>query len=202
MEKIINSKVRETNFNQAWRVIRAMQINNISDEQVMIVRMSCYLKKDEIFKNIERYGYQSSDIKKINPPFPLNILPVPKPYYFYLYDTHLNQIYDLAWSCNDFLIFEIFILDRESIKYIDRDKLFKSGETLYLNFKSIKNQCKNYFFAVLVLMPLTLKAVRVKWQIIILFLMPFLYSLFNQIIWISVGWALAARVFCFKFIIG
>ncbi|EPI0562763.1 hypothetical protein E5O48_001668, partial [Neisseria gonorrhoeae] len=92
MEKIINSKVRETNFNQAWRVIRAMQINNISDEQVMIVRMSCYLKKDEIFKNIERYGYQSSDIKKINPPFPLNILPVPKPYYFYLYDTHLNQI--------------------------------------------------------------------------------------------------------------
>ncbi|ENV6658195.1 TPA: hypothetical protein WLE33_002109, partial [Neisseria gonorrhoeae] len=98
MEKIINSKVRETNFNQAWRVIRAMQINNISDEQVMIVRMSCYLKKDEIFKNIERYGYQSSDIKKINPPFPLNILPVPKPYYFYLYDTHLNQIYDLAWS--------------------------------------------------------------------------------------------------------
>ncbi|HFC3690472.1 TPA: hypothetical protein ACKNZR_002175, partial [Neisseria gonorrhoeae] len=95
MEKIINSKVRETNFNQAWRVIRAMQINNISDEQVMIVRMSCYLKKDEIFKNIERYGYQSSDIKKINPPFPLNILPVPKPYYFYLYDTHLNQIYDL-----------------------------------------------------------------------------------------------------------
>ncbi|ENS9691811.1 hypothetical protein EYL34_04540, partial [Neisseria gonorrhoeae] len=52
MEKIINSKVRETNFNQAWRVIRAMQINNISDEQVMIVRMSCYLKKDEIFKNI------------------------------------------------------------------------------------------------------------------------------------------------------
>ncbi|EPG0269213.1 TPA: hypothetical protein ACKN1U_002065, partial [Neisseria gonorrhoeae] len=87
MEKIINSKVRETNFNQAWRVIRAMQINNISDEQVMIVRMSCYLKKDEIFKNIERYGYQSSDIKKINPPFPLNILPVPKPYYFYLYDT-------------------------------------------------------------------------------------------------------------------
>ncbi|HFC3851041.1 TPA: hypothetical protein ACFI8M_001715, partial [Neisseria gonorrhoeae] len=88
MEKIINSKVRETNFNQAWRVIRAMQINNISDEQVMIVRMSCYLKKDEIFKNIERYGYQSSDIKKINPPFPLNILPVPKPYYFYLYDTH------------------------------------------------------------------------------------------------------------------
>ncbi|EPF8599382.1 TPA: hypothetical protein ACSIGM_000314, partial [Neisseria gonorrhoeae] len=96
MEKIINSKVRETNFNQAWRVIRAMQINNISDEQVMIVRMSCYLKKDEIFKNIERYGYQSSDIKKINPPFPLNILPVPKPYYFYLYDTHLNQIYDLA----------------------------------------------------------------------------------------------------------
>ncbi|EPI1875867.1 TPA: hypothetical protein ACLUKU_001511, partial [Neisseria gonorrhoeae] len=94
MEKIINSKVRETNFNQAWRVIRAMQINNISDEQVMIVRMSCYLKKDEIFKNIERYGYQSSDIKKINPPFPLNILPVPKPYYFYLYDTHLNQIYD------------------------------------------------------------------------------------------------------------
>ncbi|HGL9373761.1 TPA: hypothetical protein ACKLSF_000946, partial [Neisseria gonorrhoeae] len=86
MEKIINSKVRETNFNQAWRVIRAMQINNISDEQVMIVRMSCYLKKDEIFKNIERYGYQSSDIKKINPPFPLNILPVPKPYYFYLYD--------------------------------------------------------------------------------------------------------------------
>ncbi len=159
-----------------------MQINNISDEQVMIVRMSCYLKKDEIFKNIERYGYQSSDIKKINPPFPLNILPVPKPYYFYLYDTHLNQIYDLAWSCNDFLIFEIFILDRESIKYIDRDKLFKPGETLYLNFKSIKNQCKNYFFAVLVLMPLTLKAVRVKWQIIILFLMPFLYSLFNQII--------------------
>ncbi|HFA1441668.1 TPA: hypothetical protein ACKN7D_002083, partial [Neisseria gonorrhoeae] len=97
MEKIINSKVRETNFNQAWRVIRAMQINNISDEQVMIVKMSCYLKKDEIFKNIERYGYQSSDIKKINPPFPLNILPVPKPYYFYLYDTHLNQIYDLAW---------------------------------------------------------------------------------------------------------
>ncbi|EPF8394421.1 TPA: hypothetical protein ACKMRT_001776, partial [Neisseria gonorrhoeae] len=96
MEKIINSKVRETNFNQAWRVIRAMQINNISDEQVMIVKMSCYLKKDEIFKNIERYGYQSSDIKKINPPFPLNILPVPKPYYFYLYDTHLNQIYDLA----------------------------------------------------------------------------------------------------------
>ncbi|HFB8383860.1 TPA: hypothetical protein ACKN5O_000706, partial [Neisseria gonorrhoeae] len=95
MEKIINSKVRETNFNQAWRVIRAMQINNISDEQVMIVKMSCYLKKDEIFKNIERYGYQSSDIKKINPPFPLNILPVPKPYYFYLYDTHLNQIYDL-----------------------------------------------------------------------------------------------------------
>ncbi|ENY4804060.1 TPA: hypothetical protein ACFJBE_001761, partial [Neisseria gonorrhoeae] len=93
MEKIINSKVRETNFNQAWRVIRAMQINNISDEQVMIVKMSCYLKKDEIFKNIERYGYQSSDIKKINPPFPLNILPVPKPYYFYLYDTHLNQIY-------------------------------------------------------------------------------------------------------------
>ncbi|EPI0110816.1 TPA: hypothetical protein ACKKAM_002099, partial [Neisseria gonorrhoeae] len=89
MEKIINSKVRETNFNQAWRVIRAMQINNISDEQVMIVKMSCYLKKDEIFKNIERYGYQSSDIKKINPPFPLNILPVPKPYYFYLYDTHL-----------------------------------------------------------------------------------------------------------------
>ncbi|HFC1939738.1 TPA: hypothetical protein ACKJ1M_001535, partial [Neisseria gonorrhoeae] len=88
MEKIINSKVRETNFNQAWRVIRAMQINNISDEQVMIVKMSCYLKKDEIFKNIERYGYQSSDIKKINPPFPLNILPVPKPYYFYLYDTH------------------------------------------------------------------------------------------------------------------
>ncbi|EPH3526424.1 hypothetical protein GVE63_001540, partial [Neisseria gonorrhoeae] len=84
MEKIINSKVRETNFNQAWRVIRAMQINNISDEQVMIVRMSCYLKKDEIFKYIERYGYQSSDIKKINPPFPLNILPVPKPYYFYL----------------------------------------------------------------------------------------------------------------------
>ncbi|ENS7191817.1 TPA: hypothetical protein ACKMSY_001607, partial [Neisseria gonorrhoeae] len=78
MEKIINSKVRETNFNQAWRVIRAMQINNISDEQVMIVKMSCYLKKDEIFKNIERYGYQSSDIKKINPPFPLNILPVPK----------------------------------------------------------------------------------------------------------------------------
>ncbi|EPG0821523.1 hypothetical protein GH075_001054, partial [Neisseria gonorrhoeae] len=84
MEKIINSKVRETNFNQAWRVIRAMQINNISDEQVMIVKMSCYLKKDEIFKNIERYGYQSSDIKKINPPFPLNILPVPKSYYFYL----------------------------------------------------------------------------------------------------------------------
>lgn len=61
---------------------------------------------------------------------------------------------------------------------------------------------KLFFFAVLVLMPLTLKAVRVKWQIIILFLMPFLYSLFNQIIWISVGWALAARVFCFKFIIG
>ncbi|HFB3906962.1 TPA: hypothetical protein WNT20_002252, partial [Neisseria gonorrhoeae] len=27
-----------------------------------------------------------------------------------------------------------------------RDKLFKPGETLYLNFKSIKNQCKNYFF--------------------------------------------------------
>ncbi|HFA3443378.1 TPA: hypothetical protein WLS40_002201, partial [Neisseria gonorrhoeae] len=65
---------------------------------------------------------------------------------FYLYDTHLNQIYDLAWSCNDFLMFEIFILDRESIKYIDKDKLFKSGETLYSNFKSIKNQCKNYFF--------------------------------------------------------
>ncbi|EMU4076210.1 hypothetical protein DIP10_12375 [Neisseria gonorrhoeae] len=43
-------------------------------------------------------------------------------------------------------MFEIFILDRESIKYIDRDKLFKPGETLYLNFKSIKNQCKNYFF--------------------------------------------------------
>ncbi|HGG9423195.1 TPA: hypothetical protein ACJJ7K_002027 [Neisseria meningitidis] len=125
MEKIIDSKVRETNFNQAWRVIRAMQIDNISDEQVVIVRMSCYLqnvllsseclvifrmscylKKDEIFKNIERYGYQSSDIKKISPPFPLNILPVPKPYYFYLYDTHLNQIYDLAWSCNDFLMFE------------------------------------------------------------------------------------------------
>lgn len=146
MEKIINSKVRETNFNQAWRVIRAMQIDNISDEQVVIVRMSCYLKKDEIFKNIERYGYQSSDIKKISPPFPLNILPAPKPYYFYLYDTHLNQIYDLAWSCNDFLMFEIFILDRESIKYIDKDKLFKSGETLYSNFKSIKNQCKNYFF--------------------------------------------------------
>ncbi|KLR82962.1 hypothetical protein M684_12865 [Neisseria gonorrhoeae SK15454] len=41
---------------------------------------------------------------------------------------------------------------------------------------------KLFFFAVLVLMPLTLKAVRVKWQIIILFLMPFLYSLFNQII--------------------
>ncbi|HFC7465659.1 TPA: hypothetical protein ACFORP_001073 [Neisseria meningitidis] len=146
MEKIIDSKVRETNFNQAWRVIRAMQIDNISDEQVVIVRMSCYLKKDEIFKNIERYGYQSSDIKKISPPFPLNILPAPKPYYFYLYDTHLNQIYDLAWSCNDFLMFEIFILDRESIKYIDKDKLFKSGETLYSNFKSIKNQCKNYFF--------------------------------------------------------
>lgn len=81
-------------------------IDNISDEQVVIVRMSCYLKKNEIFKNIERYGYQSSDIKKISPPFPLNILPVPKPYYFYLYDTHLNQIYDLAWSCNDFLMFE------------------------------------------------------------------------------------------------
>ncbi|HFC8206723.1 TPA: hypothetical protein ACFPDI_002243, partial [Neisseria meningitidis] len=63
-------------------------------------------------------------------------------------------------SCNDFLMFEIFILDRESIKYIDKDKLFKSGETLYSNFKSIKNQCKNYFFfAVLILMPLTLKAV-------------------------------------------
>ncbi|HGG7943612.1 TPA: hypothetical protein ACJJHC_002197, partial [Neisseria meningitidis] len=139
MEKIIDSKVRETNFNQAWRVIRAMQIDNISDEQVVIVRMSCYLKKDEIFKNIERYGYQSSDIKKISSPFPLNILPAPKPYYFYLYDTHLNQIYDLAWSCNDFLMFEIFILDRESIKYIDKDKLFKSGETLYSNFKSIKN---------------------------------------------------------------
>ncbi|WP_259676677.1 hypothetical protein [Neisseria meningitidis] len=106
MEKIIDSKVRETNFNQAWRVIRAMQIDNISDEQVVIVRMSCYLKKDEIFKNIERYGYQSSDIKKISSPFPLNILPAPKPYYFYLYDTHLNQIYDLAWSCNDFLMFE------------------------------------------------------------------------------------------------
>ncbi|HGO8034963.1 TPA: hypothetical protein ACLAZJ_000004 [Neisseria meningitidis] len=159
MKKIIDSKVRETNFNQAWRVIRAMQIDNISDEQVVIVRMSCYLKKDEIFKNIERYGYQSSDIKKISSPFPLNILPAPKPYYFYLYDTHLNQIYDLAWSCNDFLMFEIFILDRESIKYIDKDKLFKSGETLYSNFKSIKNQCKNYFFAVLILMPLTLKAV-------------------------------------------
>nr|WP_196979437.1 hypothetical protein [Neisseria meningitidis] len=145
MEKIIDSKVRETNFNQAWRVIRAMQIDNISDEQVVIVRMSCYLKKDEIFKNIERYGYQSSDIKKISSPFPLNILPAPKPYYFYLYDTHLNQIYDLAWSCNDFLMFEIFILDRESIKYIDKDKLFKSGETLYSNFKSIKNQCKIIF---------------------------------------------------------
>ncbi|SUA24655.1 Uncharacterised protein [Neisseria gonorrhoeae] len=32
---------------------------------------------------------------------------------------------------------------------------------------------QNYFFCGLVLMPLTLKAVRVKWQIIILFLMPF-----------------------------
>lgn len=43
-KRYIDSKVRETNFNQAWRVIRAMQIDNISDEQVVIVRMSCYLQ--------------------------------------------------------------------------------------------------------------------------------------------------------------
>lgn len=93
--------------------------------------------------------------------FPLNILPVPKPYYFHLYDIETNHIYDLAWSCNDFLMFEMFVADRESIGKIGKEKFLKSEETLYTDFESVKKRCEQYFFAVLILTTLISKAVSV-----------------------------------------
>lgn len=51
MEEITNSKITEADFDQAWRVIRAMQAAAVSGDLTVVVRMSCHLKKSETAEN-------------------------------------------------------------------------------------------------------------------------------------------------------
>lgn len=51
MEEITNSKITEADFDQAWRVIHAMQAAAVSSNLTVVVRMSCHLKKSEITEN-------------------------------------------------------------------------------------------------------------------------------------------------------
>lgn len=51
MEEITNSKITEADFDQAWRVICAMQAAAVSGDLTVVVRMTCHLKKSEITEN-------------------------------------------------------------------------------------------------------------------------------------------------------
>lgn len=140
-------EVKESSYEQAWRIIRAMQTGQVFSEFAIITRMCCFRKKENILSSLADYGYDAAKIKKLHLPFWLKILPIPRSNCFSLYDIQLNHIYDLAKACDEFLFFEILFLDRKSAEKF-KDKLMGqySNEHLYAAFSSVKAQCEKYFF--------------------------------------------------------
>lgn len=141
----MNCKVTETSFEQAWRVILAMQTDRLFQDFVVIARISCYLGKTVIAGNIEKCNYSIPKIKKFRKKFPFNLLPIPSPNYFYLYDINLCHIYDLALLCDDYLMFEIAFIDKNNSD-IFKEIISSSEDTLYSDMKNINVTNGRYFF--------------------------------------------------------
>lgn len=141
--KIIN-QIIETDYRQAWRIINAMQTNTIFNDLLIIARLSCYLDRMDIVKKTKQYGYQAIKIEKLKKPFPVNLIPIASPYYFYLFDINLNHIYDLAFSCNDCLMFELAFIDRGNFKDL-KNMLLASRNTLHHEFATLGLKCEKFF---------------------------------------------------------
>ncbi|UOP04686.1 hypothetical protein [Conchiformibius kuhniae] len=152
----------EISHKRAWRIIRAMQTEVVLDDTFILVRLSCYLNPSLIANNIEKCGYSRSvsEIKKLQVPFPLNLLPIPRPYYFYIFNAKLNQIFDLALSCDDHLMFEILISENRNTNQIEQ--ICCDGNTLYEDSLALNSFCKKYFFVDLTLMIPIMKLGSVK----------------------------------------
>lgn len=140
----MNPTIRETDCKQAWRLIRAMQTNMVFNNWSVVVRLSCYLEKALIAEKIQRNGYLPAQIRKFKRPFPLNLLPVPAPHYFHLFDIRLAHIADLALSCNDYLMFELAFIDKAAADNL-KNRLAVSENTLYVDFLTLGAECSEFF---------------------------------------------------------
>lgn len=144
MEKSNIFQKTEISRELAWRIISAMQVGILDTDLLAIVRISCYQNREIIQKSIRQFYSIQTDIKKFPKPFPLNLLPIPSSYYFYLYDVNINHIYELAKLCDEFLMFEIAILDKKGAEII-RKIILNSRDTLYTNIIHFSHQCQCFF---------------------------------------------------------
>ncbi len=135
-------QLEESSYDQAWRVISAMQTDDTFNDFLIIVRMSCHIDKATIRDSIKKYCYPDTDIKKLKAPW--RYLLLPRPNCFCLYDIGLKNIHDLAQSCWLFLQFEILFIDRDA-EY-NLKQLIAPENSLYSAFEKIKTQVNQYFF--------------------------------------------------------
>ena len=139
----MNSKPVEISSEKAWRVIRAMQTESVSDDLMVVARLSCYMEKHVIRETIQNNGYKA-EIRKFKKPFPFNLLPIPSPFYFHLYDINLKNIYHLASSCNSYLMFEVAVINKNRDGQF-KNNLISSKNTLYEDFLSLSSDCEKFF---------------------------------------------------------
>lgn len=145
MEKINSFNKKEISCELAWRIIYDMQAHTLlSNNHIIAVRISCYKDKKILNQLIQNLFGICVDIQKFKKPFPLNLLPIPSPHYFYLVMKDFQHVFDLAKLCDDFLMFEIAIIDEISFDAV-KTTILNSGHTLYENMVDLSHKCQTFF---------------------------------------------------------
>ena len=141
-------KIVEYSYKQAWNIIQETNNLLLSEDNLPIIYVQSYLNQYTIKKYIEYYGYSDKLLifRKFKKPFLFHLIPIPTPHNFILYDINLNNIYQLAKSCDNFLMFELLILKRDNKIDLVRDMLLKNNSPIFYHIETIKRKNHSYFF--------------------------------------------------------
>lgn len=140
-------KAAEYSYEQAWNIIQAIHSITLSDEYIAIVFMQSYLNQKLIKQHITKTGYNNHLLQfhQFKKPHLLKILPIATPTHFILYDIKLDNIYQLATACHDFLMFELLILKSTQNDDDIKNQLLRHTPIFY-SMDFIKNTYQSYFF--------------------------------------------------------
>lgn len=142
MEKIINYNKKEISHERAWRIIHDITHMTPLNDHMTIVRIACHKDKKLLGQYVAHFFDVCADIKKIKRSFPLNLLP--SPYYFHIFIRDFQYLFDLAKLCDNFLMFEIAVVDEISFNEI-KEYILNSDKTLYENMIDLSYKCQTFF---------------------------------------------------------